>query len=110
MSRKRSHPVKENKWQSTANFFHLQFTKHSVALGICTNSDDGGIICNVEKGLGAKVVKGLCEALYHTNRHVYFDNFFSSVNLSLDLLRKGLYSCGTLRSNRKGFPVVLKEF
>ena len=63
-----------------------------------------------EKGLSAKVVKSLCEPLYNTNRHVYFDNFFSSVNLSLDLLRKGLYSCGTLRSNRKGFPATLKRF
>lgn len=42
---------------------------------------------------------------YH---HVYFDNFFSSVDLLLDLLKVGLYGCGTLRSNRKGFPEDLK--
>ena len=39
---------------------------------------------------------------------MYFDNFFSSVDLFLDLLRVGLYGCGTLRSNRKGFPKELK--
>ena len=34
--------------------------------------------------------------------------FFSSVNLLLDLLKVGLYGCGTLRSNHKGFPEDLK--
>ena len=64
---------------------------------------------SVEKGLRAQVVKGLCASLYHSNRHVCFDNFFSSVNLVLDLLCKGLYSCGTVRSNIKGFPEGLKK-
>ena len=61
-----------------------------------------------EKGLGAKVVKGLTEQLNGTYRHVFYDIFFSSVDLALDLFRAGLYSCGTLRSNRKGFPALLK--
>ena len=61
-----------------------------------------------ETGLGAAVVKGLTEQLHGTYRHVFYDNFFSSVDLALDLLRAGLYSCGTLRSNRKGFPALLK--
>ncbi len=63
----------------------------------------------VEKGLGENVVKSLCESIYHTKQHIYFDNFFSSVDLALDLLQNGLYSCGTLRSNRKGFPNKLKK-
>ena len=61
-----------------------------------------------EKGLGSRVVHELCEDLYHTYRHIYYDNYFSSVNLALDLFRAGLYSCGTLQSNRKGFPKPLK--
>ena len=44
----------------------------------------------------------------NTFRHVYFDNFFTGVGLLLDLLKSGLYGCGTLRSNRKGFPEDLK--
>ena len=40
--------------------------------------------------------------------HVYYNNFFSSVYLSLDLLRAGLYSCGTLRTNRIGYPNDMK--
>lgn len=63
---------------------------------------------NTEKGLGSKVVKHLTEDLQNTYRHVYFDNYFASVDLALDLHRAGLYSCATLRSNRKGFPLELK--
>ena len=59
----------------------------------------------VEKGLGANVMKSLCESIYHTKRHIYFDNF-SSMDLALDLLQN---SCGTLRSNRKGFRTELKK-
>ena len=33
---------------------------------------------------------------------------FSSVDLALDLLRAGLYSCGSLRSNCWGFPTLSK--
>ena len=62
-----------------------------------------------EKGLGAKVVKFLREHLYGLYHHVYFDNFFSSVDLALDLFRLGLYSCVTLRINHKGFLVALKS-
>ena len=44
----------------------------------------------------------------HTYRHVYFDNFFSSIALLIDLLKEGLYGCGTVRTNRKGYPESLK--
>ncbi len=64
---------------------------------------------SVEQGLGSSVVKTLTHTLRNTYRHVYFDNFFSSVNLLLDLLRAGLHGCGTLRSNRKGFPRALQQ-
>lgn len=63
----------------------------------------------VEKGLGANVVTSLCESIYRTNHQIYFDNFFTSVDVALDLLQNGLYSCWTLRSNRKGFPTELKK-
>ena len=39
----------------------------------------------VEHGLGARVVKQLSSDLHHTYQHLYFDNYFSSVNLFLDL-------------------------
>ena len=64
---------------------------------------------DTEKTLGSKVVKHLTEELQNTYRHVYFDNYFASADLALDLHRSGLYCCATLRSNRKDFPLELKE-
>ena len=63
---------------------------------------------STEHGLGANVVMSLTEQLHNTHHHVYFDNFFSSVDLLLNLYKRGLYGCGTMRTNRKGFPEALK--
>jgi hypothetical protein len=63
---------------------------------------------SVERNLGSSVVKTLTQPYYNTYRHLYFDNFFSSIQLLLDLLKSGLYGCGTTRTNRKGFPAALK--
>ena len=43
---------------------------------------------------------------YH---HVYFDNIFPSVSLLADLDKEGIYSCGTARKDRRGFPMALKK-
>ena len=61
-----------------------------------------------EKGLGSKVVKHSTKELYNIYQHVYYDNFFASIDLALDLHRAGLNSCATLRTNRRGFPEELK--
>ena len=63
-----------------------------------------------EKNLGTKVVKNLTSKVYSKYHHIYFDNYFSSVDLMLDLLRNGTYSTGTLQSNRKGFPQDFKKY
>ena len=63
---------------------------------------------SVEKGLRARVVIGLTQLYKNTFRHVYFDNFFTSFILLIDLFKMGLYACGTIRSNQKGFPKELK--
>ena len=64
----------------------------------------------VEKGLGANVVMNLIDSIHGHYHHVYFDNFFTSVDLLLNLLRRGTYGCGTMRQDRKGFPTHLKPF
>ena len=61
-----------------------------------------------EKGLGARVVLGLSEPLAGCHYHIYCDNFFSSPKLFMELLSRGLYACGTVRTNRVGFPNDLK--
>ena len=62
-----------------------------------------------EHGLGASVVKELSSDLHHTYCHPYFDNFVLSVDHLLDLWRIGLYGCGTMRTNCKEFPKLLKR-
>ena len=53
--------------------------------------------------------------LHNRNHHFYFDNFFSSLDLFLDLWRVRLYGCVTLLSNHKAFsndlnPDLMKGF
>ena len=48
----------------------------------------------------------LCHTTIHTD--IYFDNYFCSIQLLLDLLKCGLYGCGTIQTNRKGLPKHLK--
>ena len=62
----------------------------------------------VEVGLGQKVVEKLTRELVGGQYHIYFDNFFTGVELAQNLLGDGLYSCGIIRSNRKNIPEDLK--
>ena len=57
-----------------------------------------------QQNLGANVVRKLSEPLAGGNYHLYFDNFFSSVQLFETLLDDGLYACGTFRKDRKRVP------
>ena len=59
-----------------------------------------------EHGLCTRVVLDLSEPFHHSNRHLYFDNFFNSQVVAEELLKLGLYSCGTLNANR--YPPPLK--
>ena len=61
-----------------------------------------------EQGLAARVVRDLTGTLEGDNHEVYMDNFFSSVALFEERLQKSVLCCGTLRTNRKGCPEVLK--
>ena len=61
-----------------------------------------------EHGLGERVVLQLTERFHHKNHRVFCDNFFSSPALFDELLRHGLYACGTVRCDRREFPSELK--
>lgn len=50
----------------------------------------------------------LCKTLENKGHCVYMDNFYSSYGLYKSLLEKGIYACGTVRTNR-GFPKELKS-
>ena len=62
-----------------------------------------------EHGLGARVVKTLTSDLNGKYHHVYFDNYFTSLELLEDLEKDNIYACGTARKYRKGFPPQLNK-
>ena len=62
-----------------------------------------------EKHLGERVVKDLTRPLVGKNYTIYCDNYFSSVKLFEDLLSDSIYACGTLRSDRVGYPAEFKK-
>lgn len=63
----------------------------------------------VEVGLGPNVVLRLSEAIRNKGCHVTFDNFFTSVALMRDLYAYGIHSTGTIRSDRRGLPKMVKN-
>lgn len=61
-----------------------------------------------EHGLGHDVVTRLTRDITGNYFRVYFDNYFTSVQLMVDLLADKIYACGTVGMNRRGFPGDLK--
>ena len=80
----------------------------------CRADSDNGYISNFAvytgkvdgstKDLGYKVVMTLCKDIFDKGYEVYFDNYFSSVHLAVDLLKHGTSSVATTQPNRVGFP------
>ena len=58
-------------------------------------------------GLGHHVILRMSSQFLDKGHHLYFDNYFSSVQLAEDLERRGTYMCSTIRLNRKGWPTDL---
>ena len=61
----------------------------------------------VKKGLGYRVVMKLMEQYQGKGHCVFIDNFYTSPQLLLDLLAHSTYCVGTVKTNRKDFPVQL---
>ena len=58
-----------------------------------------------DKGLTYRVVTDLLkDRYYHRNHHVYFDNFFTTIELVNDLAGNSTYSCGMIRVSRSKLP------
>jgi hypothetical protein len=64
---------------------------------------------NPELGLGGNVVNFLSQPYTEQNRCLFFDNFFSSVNLFETLLDKNTFACGTIRWDRAEYPVTFMK-
>ncbi|GBP70847.1 PiggyBac transposable element-derived protein 3 [Eumeta japonica] len=69
------------------------------------------IFAGTADGLGSRVVKKLLAVCMDPSAHeVYFDNFFSSVQLLIDLKSQGFRATGTVRDNRtKKCPIMTKQ-
>ena len=69
---------------------------------------DFQIYCGKTSGdgtkLGERVVRSLSVTLKQKNYHLYFENFFNSVDLMEHLLEDGIYACGTYRRDRRNLP------
>ena len=63
---------------------------------------------STEHGLGERVVLQLTQPFRQKHYQVFCDNFFSSPALFEELLKNGLYACGTVRSDRREFPLTLE--
>ena len=55
-------------------------------------------------GLCSRVVLDMMSGLEADEFHLFTDNYYTSPQLSLTLYKKGVNTCGTSRTNRKGFP------
>ena len=93
-------PKKPIKWGIKLWCLCDSLTGYCSAFDVYTgrNTDRSGA------GLGYDVVTKLTQHFFGTNRHVYADNFFSSVRLIENLLQNGTFYCGTVRQNSKGLP------
>ncbi|KAF0711469.1 piggyBac transposable element-derived protein 4-like, partial [Aphis craccivora] len=61
-----------------------------------------------EKGsLGEKTVLEMTNNYQDKGDCVFFDRFFSSINLVSELLKRKIFACGTMLQNRKYFPKTL---
>lgn len=60
-------------------------------------------------GLAYDVVMRLCKSLSKQGYRVYFDNFYTGVQLLKDLFTNGTVCCGTLITNRRGVPQLFKD-
>ena len=78
---------------------------YTYDLNVYTGAMAGGR----ETALGEKVVLKLSDSIKGRHHQLYFDNYFTSVNLLSKLPENGTYACGTIRTNRKQYPAEISE-
>lgn len=83
---------------------------------VWVRADESGYICEfqiytgkrqggrAEKSLGERVVRDLTENILGVNHKVFFDNFFSSIDLLNTLQSQKVLACCTIRKDRTNLP------
>lgn len=62
-----------------------------------------------EYTLGERVVLHLTEEEWGKKKFIYFDNYYTTLNLLEVLHGHDVFACGTIRNNRKGLPKNIKS-
>jgi hypothetical protein len=62
-----------------------------------------------ETNLSTAIVLHLAKYVYNKGHPLFFDNYFTSVDLAEELLQHQTYYCGTAHSYRKCYPSALKK-
>ncbi|XP_057291023.1 piggyBac transposable element-derived protein 4-like [Hydractinia symbiolongicarpus] len=81
-------------------------TGYTCDFSVYMGSGDG--VVHPKHGLGYGVVMTLAESFLNQGYHIFFDNFYTSCILVIDLLKHQTPSCGTVVESRKGFPDSMK--
>ena len=125
---KKYHPGRENSIDeamvgfkgrsSLKQYMPMKTTKRGYKVW-CRSDAKTGYMCDFqvycgasgpsEHSLGTKVVLDLAKPLFGKGYHLYFDNFFSSVDLANILLTHKTGMIATTRANRKKYPKQLHK-
>ncbi|XP_046402029.1 piggyBac transposable element-derived protein 4-like [Ischnura elegans] len=110
-------------WRGRLSFRqYIQNKRHQHGIKLYMLSEPNGLIQDIIVYTGAKdpdvggrghsnkVVRKLMDRFFFSGHSLYMNNYYNSVELSCDLLKKDTYTTGTLRSNRKyNPPQVLRK-
>ena len=99
-------PKKPTKWGIKVWACCDAITGYIYSFDIYTGADPRNP--NHPKGLAYGVVMKLMDLLNGKGHILYTDNFYSSPELFVDLLMKGTLATGTVRQNRRNFPMPVK--
>ena len=92
-------PKKPVKWGMKIWCLCEATSGYCLAFTVYTGAETG--VDAVTHDLGYRVVMKLMENYLNENRHVYADNYFTSVLLAKDLLAEDTYLCATTRAHRR---------
>jgi hypothetical protein len=70
---------------------------------------NGTELTDKAKGVAYNVVMDLVPRLTNQGYILFTDSFYTTFDLSRDLLRKGIYFVGTVRGNSSAMPIVFKN-
>jgi hypothetical protein len=106
-------PQKPQKWGIKVWCLACSVSKYvwnfSIYCGKSQVVRDEQPVARGEPKLAHNVVLDLARAIEGRGHVIAMDNFFTSVGLFRDLLSRTIYATGTMRSNRIGVPLVLRN-